>query len=240
MIGLLQRVSHAEVMVGNPRRYSLLLQKVGALTCTIAGVNRSYPNAVRDAMQIIGVVDNTFTAAVHLMVFKDRTMVLADTSLNIEPSSDQLADIAIAAADSARAFGLRPRVAMLSFSNFGSVPHPSARRVQAAVALVRERRPDLLIEGEMHADVAVDRAVGSRHYPHSLIDGDANVLVFPELGSGNISYKLLEHLAGAEAIGPILVGLKQPVVVSYQAATPQTLVRLASIAVAGTLETSQG
>ncbi len=233
-------IRDAEVMIGNPRRYALLLQKIGALTCTMAGVNRSYPNSVRDAMQIIGVREEQMAAAVHLMVLKDRTLVLADTSLNIDPTADELAEIAIAAADTARGFGLEPRVAMLSFSNFGSVEHPSASRSQAAVAIARERRPDIVIDGEMHADVAVDRAVGSRHYPHSLIDGDANVLVFPDLASGNISYKLLQHLAGAEAIGPILVGLKQPVVVSYQAATPQTLVRLATIAVAGTITTSQG
>jgi malate dehydrogenase (oxaloacetate-decarboxylating)(NADP+) len=163
---------------------------------------------------------------------KDRTLFLADTSLHVEPSARQLAQIAIAAADMARRFDHDPKVAMLSFSNFGSVRHPQARRAAEAVDIVRRERPDIVIDGEMHADVALDRRVGRRLHPHSLIDGDANVLVFPDLASGNIGYKLLEHLAGAEAVGPILVGMKKPVVVSYQAASVQTLTNLTSIALA--------
>ncbi len=222
----------ATVMMKNARRYALLMVEQGLVDCAVTGVNRSYPHAVRDTFEIIGTNEGRKAAAVHLMVLKDRTLFLADTSLNTDPTARELADIAIAACDMARGFDFEPKAAMLSFSNFGSVEHPQAKRAREAVELVRKDRPDLVIDGEMHADVALNRQQGNRFYPNSLIDGDANVLIFPDLASGNIGYKLLEHLAGAEAVGPILVGMKHPVVVSYQAASVQTLVNLTAIALA--------
>ena len=222
----------AAVMTKSARRFALLMAEQGMVDCAVTGVNRSYPHAVRDTFEIIGTRKGRKAAAVHLMVLKDRTLFLADTSLNTDPSARELADIAIAACDMARGFDFEPKAAMLSFSNFGSVEHPQAKRAREAVELVRKDRPDLVIDGEMHADVALDRQQGKRFYPHSLIDGDANVLIFPDLASGNIGYKLLEHLAGAEAVGPILVGMREPVVVTYQAASVQTLVNLTAIALA--------
>jgi len=223
----------AQWRASHPRRHALLLLDAGEVDAVVTGVNRSYPDGVRDALQIVGTKAGAKAAALHVMVLKDRTLFLADTSLNIEPSAEELAQIAIAAADTARFFDVDPKVAMLSFSNFGSVPHASARRSEQAVRLVRELRPDLVIDGEMHADVALDPRVGAQMNPDSLIQGDANVLVFPDLASGNIGYKLLQYLADAEAIGPVLLGLAKPVVVSYQAASVQTLVNLTAIAVAG-------
>ncbi len=227
----------AQMMVGNPRRYALLMQRNGDVDCTVTGVNRTYPECATDAFQIIGTKEGVKSAALHLMLMKDRTLLFADTSLNVDPTASELADIAISAADAARAFDLEPRVAMLSFSNFGSVDHATARKSVEAVNMVRAKRPDIIIDGEMHVDVALDRGSGKRLHPHSLIDGDANVLIFPDLASGNIGYKLVEQLAGAEAVGPILIGMQKPVVVSYQAASPAMLVNLASIAVAKGLET---
>jgi malate dehydrogenase (oxaloacetate-decarboxylating)(NADP+) len=216
-----------------PRRHSLLLLETGEVDVVVTGVNRTYPDGVRDALQIIGTKPGVKAAALHVMVLKDRTLFLADTSLNVDPDAEGLAQIAIAAADAARSFDVQPRVAVLSFSNFGSVEHPSSRKCQEAVRLVRERRPDVVIDGEMHADVALDPRLAPIMNPDSLIQGDANVLVFPDLASGNIGYKLLQYLAGAEAIGPLLLGIAKPVVVSYQAASVQTLVNLTAIAVAG-------
>jgi malate dehydrogenase (oxaloacetate-decarboxylating)(NADP+) len=219
-------------LVKNPRRYAMLLLDQGFVDCTVTGVNRGYPLGVRDSFEIIGTRKGGRAAAIHLMVLKDRVLFLADTSLNTDPDARELADIAIATADLARNFDHDPRVAMLSFSNFGSVEHPQAQRVAEAVGLVRKDRPDIVIDGEMHADVAIDRSTGNRLHPHSLINGDANVLIFPDLASGNIGYKLLEHLADAEAVGPILTGMRKPVVVSYQAASVQTVVNLTAIALA--------
>ncbi|MGE0192077.1 MAG: NADP-dependent malic enzyme [Planctomycetota bacterium] len=226
-------VRDAAHLTKSSRRYALLLLDRGDVDVALTGVNRSYPDCVRDAFEIIGTADGKRAAAVHLMVLKDRTLFFADTSLHVDPSERELADIAMAAADTARRFDIVPRVAMLSFSNFGSVPHPASRKVAKAVKLMQAERPDLLVDGEMHVDVALDRALGSRLHPQSRIQGDANVLVFPDLASGNIGYKLVQHLAGAEAIGPMLVGMAKPVVVSYQAASVQTLVNLATVALAG-------
>ena len=223
----------AQWRASHPRRHALLLLDAGEVDAVVTGVNRTYPDGVRDALQLIGTRPGARAAALHVMVLKDRTLFLADTSLNVDPDAEELAHIAVAAADAARTFDVQPRVAVLSFSNFGSVSHPSARRCQEAVQRVREMRPDIVIDGEMHADVALDPKLAPIMNPDSLIQGDANVLVFPDLASGNIGYKLLQYLAGAEAIGPLLLGLAKPVVVSYQAASVQTLVNLVAIAVAG-------
>jgi malate dehydrogenase (oxaloacetate-decarboxylating)(NADP+) len=221
----------AEIKVLFPRRFALLLLEKGDVDCVVTGVNSSYPESVRDALQIVG-TDRRKAAALHVMVLEDRTLFIADTSINIEPSSRELADIAIAAADTAKAFEYEPKVAVVSFSNFGSVPHASARRAEEAVRLVRSERSDITIDGEMHADVALSPQVASRLFPDSRIQGDANVIVCPDLDAGNIGYKLVEHLAGAEAIGPILLGMRKPVVVTYQAASVQTIVNLTTIALA--------
>jgi malate dehydrogenase (oxaloacetate-decarboxylating)(NADP+) len=225
-------IRDATHLTKSARRYALLLLEQGSVDCAVTGVNRSYPQAVGDTFEIIGTRNGGRAAAVHLMVLKERTLFLADTSVNTDPSARELADIAIATADMASRFDFDPKVAVLSFSNFGSVSHPEAKRAREAVEIVQRERPDIVIDGEMHADVALNRKLGKRLYPQSLIDGDANVLIFPDLASGNIGYKLLEHLAGAEAVGPILVGMKHPVVVSYQSASVQTLVNLTAIALA--------
>jgi malate dehydrogenase (oxaloacetate-decarboxylating)(NADP+) len=219
----------AEHKVRHPRRYALLLLDQEHVDCAVIGTGNSYPSAVRDALGIVGTRKGK-AAALHVMALKDRVLFLGDTSINIEPSSRMIADVAIAAADMALELEYEPRIAVLSFSNFGSVAHPSAERAARAVDLVREERPDLVVDGEMHADMALSPDIARRLFPDSVIQGDANVLVFPDLASGNIGYKLLEHLAGADAIGPILLGMTRPVVVSYQAASAQTLVNLTAIA----------
>jgi malate dehydrogenase (oxaloacetate-decarboxylating)(NADP+) len=134
---------------------------------------------------------------------------------------------------------MEPRIAMLSFSTFGSVRHPDAQNVVQALAIVREERPDLVIDGEMHVDVALSPEVAERLFPHSRIQGDANVLICPDLSSANIAYKFAEYLAGGEVVGPILLGMRKPVVVGYQSAGAQTLVNLACVALArkGTVRT---
>jgi malate dehydrogenase (oxaloacetate-decarboxylating)(NADP+) len=225
----------AQWRASHPRRHALLLLEQGAVDAVVTGVNQTYPDGVRDALQIIGTRAGAKAAALHVMVLKDRTLFLADTSLNIEPTAAELAKIAIAAADTARAFDVEPRVAVLSFSNFGSVVHPSAKRCEEAVRLVRAERADIVIDGEMHADVALDPRLGPQMNPDSLIQGDANVLIFPDLASGNIGYKLVEYLAGAQAIGPILLGMNQPVAVCYQASEVQNLVHLAAWLAASTV-----
>jgi malate dehydrogenase (oxaloacetate-decarboxylating)(NADP+) len=222
------------------RAFALALLDRGDVDGVVAGVNRSFPDGVRDALQIIGTAPGVGrAAALHIMALKDRTLFFADTSLNIDPSAEELASIAIAAADVARGFDVTPRVALLSFSNFGSVVHPAARKVEEAARIARSRRPDLVVDGEMHADTALDPRVGKTAFPQSLVDGDANVLVFPDLASGNIGYKLVEHLGKADAIGPLLLGMRLPVAVCYQASSVQNLVNLAAAVAARSVPRGQ-
>ena len=157
--------------------------------------------------------------------------LLADATVNIEPSSEDLAEIAILTADMARRFNLEPRVAMLSFSNFGSTRHPLAEKVQRATEIVKRREPRLMVDGEMQADTAVTPEIIEQTYPFSTLRGGANVLIFPNLESGNIAYKLLARLGGAELIGPIIMGLAKPMHVLQRGAEVNDIVNMASIAV---------
>ena len=169
----------------------------------------------------------------YVMIFKGRVFVMADTTVNIEPTAEQLAEAALLSAETARRFDLEPRVAMLSFANFGSVDHPLAHKVRRAAEIVRERNPDLVVDGEMQADTAVCPDLAEEHFPFSRIRGDANVLIFPDLQSANAAYKLLAALGGAEAIGPILTGMRKPVQIVQVGMTVRDIVNMAALAAAG-------
>jgi malate dehydrogenase (oxaloacetate-decarboxylating)(NADP+) len=164
-------------------------------------------------------------------VFEKQVVFCGDTTVNIDPTAEQLAQIAYSASRIVRTLGLTPRVAMLSFSDFGSVRHPEADKVARAVQLVRQRDPSLIVDGEMQADTALDAEKLSTMYPFSALAEPANVLIFPNLSAGNIAYKLLNHLGGATAIGPILVGMRRPVHVLEEGADVQDIVNMAAVAV---------
>jgi len=149
--------------------------------------------------------------------------------INIQPTAEELAEIACLAADAASFFDIEPRVALLSFSSFGSVRHPIAERIAHAVRLVRARRPRLIVDGEMHLETAVMEEIVREYYPHSRIRGDANVLIFPDLTSGNIGYQIARRIGRAEVIGPILMGMRRPVSVLTPATTAADIVNLAAI-----------
>jgi malate dehydrogenase (oxaloacetate-decarboxylating)(NADP+) len=165
-----------------------------------------------------------------MMVFKKGVYFLADTTVTIDPTAEELAETAILAAEKVRMLDIEPRVAMLSFSNFGSVNHPQAKKVKRAVEIVKERAPDLLVEGEMQADTAVDLELLDG-FTFSKLKTPANILIFPDLASGNICYKLLHRLGGAEAIGPILMGMNKPVHVLQRGDSVDDIVNMAAIAV---------
>jgi malate dehydrogenase (oxaloacetate-decarboxylating)(NADP+) len=156
---------------------------------------------------------------------------LADTTVNIEPSAEDLAEIAIEAAYTARRFDVEPRIAMLSFSNFGSTRHPLSDKVAAATRILKRRVPALMVDGEMQADTAVVPEIVEETYPFSTLHGGANVLIFPDLEAGNIAYKLLMRIGGCEAIGPILMGLSKPVHVLQRGAEVNEIVNVTAIAV---------
>jgi malate dehydrogenase (oxaloacetate-decarboxylating)(NADP+) len=198
----------------------------------VAGVRQDYPATIRPALQIIGVRPGVRRAAgMYMVVTKTGVRFLADTTINIEPDADSLAEIAILAADTVSDLGIEPRVAMLSFSNFGDAPHPASRKVADATAKVKQLRPDLMIDGEMQANVALDEEARAP-YPFCTLKGAANVLIFPNLDEGNAAYKLLATSGGAEIIGPIVLGMRKQVNVLQQGASVDAIVHMTAITVA--------
>jgi len=210
--------------------FALMMVRKGVVDGFVGGMYKPYPDTIRPALQIVGLREGVSrVSALHLLVLKQRVFLCADTMINIEPTAEELAEIAILSADTARFFDVEPRVAMLAFSSFGSVRHPIAERAADAVRLVARNRPDIVIDGEMHLDTAVVEEIVSANYPHSRIKGDANVLVFPALAAGNIGYKLVQRLGGAEAVGPILMGMRRPVNVLAHGTTVADIVNLTAI-----------
>src|SRR3954465_7444311 len=198
----------------------------------VSGMTMHYPETIRPALEVIGAHPKAgLVSGMYMLVFSDKVVFCADTTVNIDPTAEQLAQIAYAGARITRTFGLEPRIAMLSFSNFGSVRHPEAEKVAKAVKLLRQRDPTLMVDGEMQADTALDPDLLHHDYPFSTLGGKANVLIFPNLSAGNIAYKLLDHLGGATAIGPILVGMNRPVHVLERGAEVQEIVNMAAVAV---------
>ncbi|MEP7358446.1 MAG: phosphate acyltransferase, partial [Anaerolineales bacterium] len=166
----------------------------------------------------------------YVVIIKGEVYIFSDATVNIDPTAEDLAEIAILAADFAERLGLTPRVAMLSFSNFGSVPHALAAKVRSATELVRVRRPQLAIDGEVQADVAIVPELMESRFPFSRVKA-ANVLIFPDLQAANVAYKLLQRLGGAETIGPILLGLDAPVHVLQAGDDVEEVVAIAAVAV---------
>jgi malate dehydrogenase (oxaloacetate-decarboxylating)(NADP+) len=198
----------------------------------VAGLGKHYPETIRPALEVIGAHHVTKLASgVYMLVFEKRVVFCGDTTVNINPTAEQVAQIAISAAGLVANLGEVPRIAMLSFSNFGSVKHPEAEKMAEAVRIVRERRPALVVDGEMQADTAFSPEILAKEYPFSRLTQDANVLIFPNLSAGNIAYKLLTKLGGATAIGPILAGMAHPVHVLEQSADVRDIVNMAAVAV---------
>ncbi|MBI3543293.1 MAG: NADP-dependent malic enzyme [Deltaproteobacteria bacterium] len=218
--------------------YGCMMVQAGEADGVLNGISRGYPEAIRPALQIVGVRPGSKLAGIYMMIFKKRVLFFADTTVNIDPKAEDLADIAIYTADLSQQFvDQKPRVAMLSFSNFGSSSHPFAAKVARAVDLARAKRPDLEIDGEMQADTALVPEILTENYPFSSLKDVANILIFPDLQSGNIAYKLMMRLGGAEAIGPILVGMQKPVNVLQQNSDVEDVVNMAAITV---IEAQQG
>jgi malate dehydrogenase (oxaloacetate-decarboxylating)(NADP+) len=228
-------------MMANPTAFGAMMVNVGDADAMVAGLTQHYSDTIRPALQIISVRSGTNkVAGVYMMIFKNDVKFFADTTVNIEPSAEDLAEIAIEAAQVARRFNIEPRVAMLSFSNFGSTHHPLAEKVRRATELVRERAPALIVDGEMQADTAVMEEILNETYPFNSLKASANVLIFPSLDAGNIAYKLMQRLGGAEAIGPILTRLRKPVHVLQRGAEVDEIVNMAAIAAVDAQEGDAG
>ncbi|MFP4586386.1 MAG: phosphate acyltransferase, partial [Desulfococcaceae bacterium] len=217
----------------NPYIFGAMMVHEGLVDGQVHGIRQSYPNAIRPVLQVIprrpGIRK---VAGVYLMISRNRTMLFADATVNINPSSEDLAEIAILTAEMAEFFDFEPRVAMLSFSNFGRTRHPDAARVQRAVEIALKQRPDLKIDGEMQADTAVTEEILNGEFPFNRLGQAANVLVFPELAAGNVAYKLLDRIGGVKAIGPLLMGISKPFNVLQRNIDMENVVNVIAITVA--------
>jgi len=222
----------AEKILNSRNYFAMMMLESGDADGVIAGLRAYYPATIRPALQIVKTRPGVrHVSGAYLLMFKNRMVILADTTVNIDPDSQTLAEIAEQTAETAKRFNLEPRIAFVSFSNFGSTKDPHVDKVRDAVEILKERRPDLIVDGEMQADTAVVPEIAGQDYPWSAIQGDANVLVFPNLDSANAAYKLLWRLGGAEVIGPILQGLSKPVHVLQRGVDVNDIVNMAAIAV---------
>ncbi len=213
--------------------YGSMMVRYGLADGIITGATRAYPNAIKPILECIDTKDGARAMGMYMLAFQNDVKFLCDTTLNIDPSAEQLSQIAIQTADRvAQDFGIVPRVAMLSFSNFGSVDHPSPRKVALATQMIKQRRPDIEVDGEMQGDVALDAEKRLTHFPFTSLRQNANVLIFADLQSANIAYKLLHKLADAEAVGPILLGFKQAVNVCQMNASVNEVVHMCAITAA--------
>ncbi len=233
--GITLREARARVL--DPMYHALLMLRAGEADAVVAGVDMYYSDAIRPALEVIGAQPGRrHVSGIYMLVLAQQTLFFADCTVNIDPTADTLAEIASAAAEFVGRLGIEPRVALLSFSNFGSVRHPAAEKVQQAVSLLQEREPALQADGEMQADTAVVERILNKTYPFSRLRGAANVLIFPNLDAANIAYKLLDRVGGAQAIGPILVGMAQPVHVLQRGSEVNDIVNMAVIAAVDALE----
>jgi malate dehydrogenase (oxaloacetate-decarboxylating)(NADP+) len=222
----------AHQLLYNGNYFGSVMVAQGDADALVSGVSMHYPETIRPALQVIGVHPKAeVVSGLYMLVFEKHVIFCGDTTVNIDPTAEQLAQIAYSAGRIVRTLGITPRIAMLSFSNFGSVRHPEAEKVAKAVELLRQRDPSFVVDGEMQADTALDEDLLRSAYPFSVLTERANTLIFPNLSAGNIAYKLLHHLGGATAIGPILVGMNRPVHVLERGADVQDIVNMAAVAV---------
>ena len=223
-------LAHANKMIHDPNVLGPMMVKMGEADAFVSGLTYEYPEVIRPALQINKTASGTSRAAgVYIMIVGDRTFLFTDATVNIDPSAEDLSEIACLAAEFARKLELEPRVAFLSFSNFGSTPHPFSDKVRKAVELTKARA-DFVVDGEMQADTAVVADIIENRFPFSPVR-DANVLVFPSLESANIAYKLLARLGNAKAIGPILLGMGAPIHVLQTGDEVNDIVQIAAVAV---------
>jgi len=212
--------------------YGMMMLEMGDCDAVLSGVMSDYPTTIKPALEIISLREGVSrVSGVFAMIQKDQVYFFADTTVNINPTAEELAEIAISSANVAHAFDIDPRVAMLSFSNFGSARYPESTKVAEATRIVKEKAPHLIVEGEMQADTALMPEYMEKHFPFSKLKEKANVFIFPNLNAGNIAYKLVQRLGGMTAIGPILMGISKPVHVLHRSLDVNEIVDMVAIAI---------
>jgi malate dehydrogenase (oxaloacetate-decarboxylating)(NADP+) len=223
----------AEELVRDGNYLGSVMVEMGDADAMLTGLTHHYPSALRPPLQVIGTAEDAdYAAGVYMLTFKNRVIFCADTTVNQDPDTDVLEEVTRHTGELARRFNVEPRAAMLSYSNFGSVDNPGTKKIRRAVSRLQDDdRVDFPVDGEMQADTAVVEDILQDTYEFSELEDPANVLVFPNLEAGNIGYKLLQRLGGAEAIGPMLVGMDKPVHVLQRGDEVKDIVNLAGVAV---------
>ena len=223
-----------KVLMQDPNYFGAMMVETGDADAMVGGLTYHYPQTIKPALQCIGVKEGfKIVSGMYIVIIKRKVYFFADCTVNVDPTAEQLAEITLSTADMVKEFDIVPKIAMLSFSNFGSAVYPQSTKVANAVKLVRQKRPDLLVDGEMQADTAVVAEIIEKDFPFSVLKGGANVLIFPSLEAGNIAYKLLQRLTDATVIGPILMGMKKPVHVIQRGDTVNDIINMTAIAVVG-------
>lgn len=213
--------------------FGSMMVELGEADALISGLTTSYPTTIRPALHCVGMKEGLkVVSGLYIVFAKQDVYFFADTTVNVNPTAEQLAEIAICTADTVKEFDVVPKIAMLSFSNFGSAPYPESIKVKQATEIVKKLRPDLMIDGEMQADTAVVAEIRDTEFPFSTLKGRPNVLIFPDLNSGNIAYKLMARIGQASVVGPILMGMKKPIHVLQRGATVDDIINMTAIAVA--------
>jgi len=226
-------LNEAEKLMKDRNVFGSMMVHMGDADALVSGVTQHFPDTIRPALQIVRIREglHRVSGCYAIITRKGEVFFLADTSVNIEPTAEELVEIALCTAHMARRFDITPRVALLSFSSFGSVDHPISTKVRKAVELIKYADPTLIVDGEISADEALSPELIGELYPFSSLKGGANVLIFPDLASANIACKLAAKVGGGELIGPILMGMARPVHVLQRSATVEEIVNVAAIAV---------
>jgi len=224
----------ANELIHNPIYFASMMVDSGDADTLIGGLTTHYPETIKPALQCIGVKESSkVVAGMYIVIINRKVLFFADTTVNINPTAEELADIAITTADTVRVFNIEPKVAMLSFSNFGSSINEESEKVVRAAKIVNKVRPDIICDGEMQADTALVSDILAKEFPFAKIQGGANTLIFPNLSAGNITYKLFERITNATVIGPILMGMKKPVHVLQRGATVDDIINMTALGVVG-------
>jgi malate dehydrogenase (oxaloacetate-decarboxylating)(NADP+) len=217
----------AQSLVSKNNYYGMMMVRGGEADGLVAGLTLTYPETIRPALQVLGLAPGVKVAtSMYMMLIKDDVKFFADPTINIDPSAEVLADTAMQVSDAVAAMGITPRVAMISFSNFGSVEHPAVDKVHRALALVRAQRPELEIDGEMQIDFAVDKSKLDEQFPFARLSHSANILIFPNLSAANVAYRVLRSFGAAQAVGPILLGIGKPVALLQNESTVDDIVTM--------------
>ncbi len=231
----------ADELMNDRNIFGSMMVRMGDADALVSGVTQNYPDTIRPALQVIGVREGIHkVSGVYLIITRKGDLYfLADATVNIEPTAEDLAEIALCAAQEARRFDIEPRVAMLSFSSFGSTKHPLCDKMRRATELARYADPTLIIDGEVQGNIAVSAKKMEAAFPFSPLQGGANVLIFPNLEASNIACKLLISVGGAEAVGPILLGMAKPVHLLARGVEVEEIVNMTTIAVVDAQECTE-